>query len=639
MWIKDYSNLLLKVRNWQLRLMSVFLALVLTLPIVACVELMLTGEVTRNYMITAIVASILVSYLVSGMLISAMQLNAQLRQDNQQLKHIINACPVPIAINDKDGNIMSLNLEFIKTFGYTLDDIPTLSAWWPKAYPDQKYRASVIARWSSNMQLAKQNKLAFEPIDINIFTKDKHIKSVVANAVPLDDQSKGTQIVTLFDITERKNLENSLWLMKSIIDKCKTAYFILDPEGRFVFVNDFACEFIGYRREELITLSPWHIDPDFTADMWPDLWVHLKTHGNFHMETRIKHKLGTLLNVLVSGSYISSQNQEYSFIFAQDITERKKIDTELRIAAAAFESQEGMIVTDAQTMILKINHAFTRITGFTPEEAVGKKMNLLKSGVHGPDFYKAMWDSITNTGSWQGEIWNKRKNGEIYPEWLTITAVKDANNAVTHYVGTMIDITARKAIEERVHHLAHYDVLTDLPNRTLLSDRLHQALAQARREKNRLALMFLDLDNFKPVNDTLGHDVGDLLLKEVALRLEGCVKRETDTVSRVGGDEFVIILSHIEAEDDAANVAEAIIENLTQPFFILEHIIHISCSIGIGIFPMHGADTNELLRVADNAMYEAKRAGRGCFKFHDTEISFVGDGVKLSSSNNLSESP
>jgi len=203
----------------------------------------------------------------------------------------------------------------------------------------------------------------------------------------------------------------------------------------------------------------------------------------------------------------------------------------------------------------------------------------------------------------------------------------------------MIDITARKAIEERVHHLAHYDVLTDLPNRTLLSDRLHQALAQARREKNKLALMFLDLDNFKPVNDTLGHDIGDLLLKEVAARLESCVRRETDTVSRVGGDEFVVILSHIEAEEDAANVAVTIIESLTQPFSILAHVINISCSIGIGIYPMHGADTNDLLRVADNAMYEAKRAGRGCFKFHDTEVQPADGSTIQSFSDNLSESP
>ncbi|PKO46522.1 MAG: hypothetical protein CVU29_05590 [Betaproteobacteria bacterium HGW-Betaproteobacteria-22] len=430
MLMKEYSKLLLNIRNWQLRLISVAAAMVLSVPIVAGVEFMLTGEVTANYIITGIIASILVSYIVSGMLIGAMRINVQLEHDNQQLKHMIDACPVPIVINDSDGNIVNLNREFIDMFGYTLDDIPTLSDWWSKAYPDPEYRGVVIALWSDNIQSARQKLLASEPIDVNICTKDRRIKSVVVNAVALDDEFNGTQIVTLFDITERKNLENSLWLMKSIIDKCKTAYFILDPEGRFVFVNDFTCESLGYRREELITLSPWHIDPDFTADMWPAVWVHLKNHGTFKLETRLRHKDGTLFNMLISANFISSMNQEYGFVFAQDITERKKIDAELRIAATAFESQEGMIVTDANSIILKINHAFTRITGFTPEEAVGKKMKLLKSGVHGADFYKAMWENIINNGAWQGEIWNKRKNGEIYPEWLTITAVKDADGAV-----------------------------------------------------------------------------------------------------------------------------------------------------------------------------------------------------------------
>ncbi|HBA09334.1 MAG TPA: hypothetical protein DCW48_07075 [Methylotenera mobilis] len=232
-----------------------------------------------------------------------------------------------------------------------------------------------------------------------------------------------------------------------------------------------------------------------------------------------------------------------------------------------------------------------------------------------------MWDSIQSQGSWQGEIWNKRKCGEIYPEWLTITAVKNRDNIVTHYVGTMIDITARKSIEERVHHLAHYDPLTDLPNRTLLTDRLHQALAQVRREKAKLALMFLDLDKFKPVNDLLGHDIGDLLLQAVAERLTTRIKRQTDTVARIGGDEFVIVLSQIESNQDAAMVANEVVSALTQPFLIEQHTIHISCSIGIGIYPLHGSDVVSLMRIADQAMYEAKRAGRGCFRFYTEETT------------------
>lgn len=302
---------------------------------------------------------------------------------------------------------------------------------------------------------------------------------------------------------------------------------------------------------------------------------------------------------------------------ARNITERKQIETDLRIAAIAFESQEGMIVTDANTVILKINHSFTRITGFTAAEAIGRKMNLLKSDVQNAAFYAEMWDKIHHTGLWQGEIWNRRKDGEIYPEWLSITAVKANDGVVTHYVGTMIDITARKASEEQMLHFAHYDVLTDLPNRILLADRLQQALAQAKRENTKLALMYIDLDKFKPVNDDFGHAVGDHLLKEVASRLLTCMQRESDTVSRLGGDEFVALLSTVENEVDVAKVADKILNSLNQPFILEQNLVKISSSIGIAIYPAHGDDAISLMKNADTAMYQAKHAGRSCFKFYE----------------------
>jgi diguanylate cyclase (GGDEF)-like protein len=234
-----------------------------------------------------------------------------------------------------------------------------------------------------------------------------------------------------------------------------------------------------------------------------------------------------------------------------------------------------------------------------------------------------MWTTIQKSGYWQGEIWNRRKTGELYPEWLTITAVKDEAGAVSHYVGTMLDITDRKAAEDEVRHMAHYDVLTDLPNRTLLTDRLHQALAQARREKAKLALMFLDLDKFKPVNDQLGHAIGDLLLREVAYRLQACMKRESDTVARLGGDEFVILLAQMDDEQEAATAAEKIVLAISQPFDIEQHTINISTSIGIAIFPAHGMDVKALMKKADEAMYQAKDAGRNCFRFYSSANSLT----------------
>jgi diguanylate cyclase (GGDEF)-like protein/PAS domain S-box-containing protein len=436
-------------------------------------------------------------------------------------------------------------------------------------------------------------------------------------------------IGTHVDISHLKNVESELrkkeGYQRALLDNFPFMVWLKDLESRFLSVNKVHANNFGEDNpEKLIGKTDFDYSPIEIAENYrkDDLSVlqtkqpksveetYVDTKGNQHWIETFKAPVtdqdGNLLGTVG---------------FSRDISDRKKIETELQIAATAFESQEGMIVTDANANILKINHSFTRITGYSADEAVGKKMKLLKSGVHDAAFYKEMWDSIQSQGSWQGEIWNKRKCGEIYPEWLTITAVKNRENVVTHYVGTMIDITARKSIEERVHHLAHYDPLTDLPNRTLLTDRLHQALAQVRREKTKLALMFLDLDKFKPVNDLLGHDIGDLLLKAVAERLTTRIKRQTDTVSRIGGDEFVIVLSQIESNQDAALVANEVVSALTQPFLIEQHTILISCSIGIGIYPLHGSDVVSLMRVADQAMYEAKRAGRGCFRFYTEDTT------------------
>lgn len=617
--IKRLHSLLKIINKWHLWLTSILLALLLTLPIVAAIKLLLDGKVSESDLISAMVASILVASIVSGFIIYFQQFTNELQHDNDHLKAIIRCFPVPIAINNDENYAVTLNPKFVHTFGYTTDDIPTLNDWWSKAYPDENYRQSVIDGWRTRQQKSTANGTPFEPMEVNIQCKNGDVKTVIASTTPLGVGFEKMQLVVLYDISEKIDVFNELWLMKSIIDNSNLSNFILSPEGKVVFVNDYACQVLGYTRDELTQMHPWDFDPDFNAAAWPGVWSQLKEDKTVNIETRHRRKDGTVLDVEVRGHYIAHKAHEYSFTFVQDITERKSVDAELRIAATAFESQEGMIITDANSKILKINHSFTRITGYTSEEALGRKMTLLKSGIHDAGFYRGMWDGIQSTGSWQGEIWNRRKNGDIYPEWLTITAVKDAGGVITHYVGTMIDITARKAIEDRVHHLAHYDVLTDLPNRALLSDRLHQALAQAKRDKSKLALIFLDLDYFKPVNDELGHEIGDLLLKQVALRLQHCIKRETDTLSRVGGDEFVIILSHIESDQDAALMADKIILSLMRPFEIEENVINISCSVGIGVYPTHGKDATSLMRVADNAMYQAKRAGRGRFCFYNPD--------------------
>ncbi len=297
----------------------------------------------------------------------------------------------------------------------------------------------------------------------------------------------------------------------------------------------------------------------------------------------------------------------------EDVTERKMREADLRIAAAAFESHESMIITDAQAVILRVNRAFSALFAYTAEEALGQTPRILQSGRHDSAFYAVLWASIKQDRAWQGEIWNRRKNGEVFPVWLSITAVCNDEGEISHYVATHADITLRKAAEEEIRQLAFYDPLTSLPNRRLLHDRLHQAVISAKRGNGRLALIFLDLDKFKPVNDAFGHQVGDELLQVVAQRLQACV-RESDTVARIGGDEFVVLLPSIEGAQDALAVAEKIHATLKQIFILSEgEAVSISSSAGIALYPEHGRDEATLMSHADAAMYQAKTAGRDRF--------------------------
>ncbi len=294
-----------------------------------------------------------------------------------------------------------------------------------------------------------------------------------------------------------------------------------------------------------------------------------------------------------------------------DITERHEREEALRLASTVFLTMdEAVMVTNMDNLIISVNPAFTVITGYAASEAIGKNPRLLASGSHGADYYQQMREQLAKDGNWHGEIRNRRKSGKLFVEWLSIKQVRDGQGLPTHYVSVFSDISERKADEERMQHLAHFDVLTGLPNRALFSDRLRQTLAKARRDKTRIALMFIDLDKFKPVNDLLGHHVGDLLLKAVAARLAECVRRASDTVGRMGGDEFVVMLPEIDSVHDATVVAEKILHALGLTFEIGAHRIDISSSIGIAIFPEHGQDENALLTRADAAMYQAKQGGR-----------------------------
>lgn len=288
---------------------------------------------------------------------------------------------------------------------------------------------------------------------------------------------------------------------------------------------------------------------------------------------------------------------------------------ELRMARMVFEAAgEGMVVTDARGTILAVNQAFCEISGYREDEVLGRTPALLSSGHHDAEFYRHMWDSLHGLGRWSGEIINRRKDGVIYPEWLSIVAVYDPGKHATRYVGLFSDITERKREEEHIRHLAHYDLLTGLPNRVLFADHIQRALARIRRRGSQLAVLYLDLDRFKPVNDRYGHAFGDQVLIEAAQRMAACM-RDSDTISRRGGDEFVATLEAPDAKDTAALVSRKLIETVSRPYLIEGQQVSIGASIGVAIFPEDGADPETLLESADAALYAAKQEGRGDFRF------------------------
>ena len=305
-------------------------------------------------------------------------------------------------------------------------------------------------------------------------------------------------------------------------------------------------------------------------------------------------------------------------------SERKRAEQKLRIAATAFETQEGILITDRDQHILQVNRAFTRLTGYDAVEAIGMTPAILRSGRQDAAFYHNMWKTLTRNKYWQGELWNRRKDGEAYPSWMTITAVTDTEGQVTNYVAVFSDITLRKEADEKIHRLAFHDPLTNLPNRSLLRDRLQQAMASSIHSRHEGALLFIDLDNFKTLNDTRGHDMGDLLLIEVAKRLQNCV-RATDTVARLGGDEFVIMLENLsddpqQAAAAAQEVGEHVLAAINQPFTLQGIEYHSSSSIGISLFCGDQIGMSDLLKHADTAMYQAKSAGHNTLRFFDPSM-------------------
>ncbi len=517
-----------------------------------------------------------------------------------------------IHVMDLVGNVLEVNDAFCRMLGYSREEALQLNV------------ADWNAQWTKEQLLERFKSLIGRSAQFDTVhrRKDGSLFPVEITTSGIEFDSQVLMFASSIDISARKQSEAAMQRHNLVIETAMDGFWMVNMQGVLLEVNQAYARMTGYTIEELVGMHISQLDMNDSPDDVAVRGTRIMKLGGDRFETRHRRKDGTIIDMEVAITFMPTS--ESFFVFSHDITRRKRNEENLRVAATTFETQNATLITDAQADIIRVNRAFTRITGYTAEEVLGKNPRIMSSGRQDKAFYTAMWQQILKTNSWAGEIWDRRKNGEIYPKWLTINAVKNEKGETTQYVAIFNDITDLKQAEEEIRNLAFYDALTQLPNRRLLHERLHAALIASTRYADFGAILFIDLDRFKVLNDTLGHDYGDLLLIEVALRITSCV-REMDTVARLGGDEFVVLLESIsgdkeEASHNAGLVAEKIRETLARPYFLKEHEYFSSPSIGITLYHGDAENMDVLLKHADAAMYQAKSAGRNAVRFYDPSL-------------------
>ncbi|MDN6856769.1 EAL domain-containing protein [Pseudomonas sp. CAN2814] len=543
-----------------------------------------------------------------------------LRLSEQKFASVFHHCPDIIVLARRvDGQLLAVNSTFEQQIG-----IPASEAL-GKTSTD-------LGIWGEpGMGPAMLERLQGEPlnnVEIPLNRRDgtRFTALLSAQHIVLDDTP--ALVVVVRNISQVKETQERLRVSEEKFAKA----FHASPDGmlisrisdgRLVEVNQGFTRITGYSREEAadrstLDLRLWANPADRSkllgildnASSAPDFTAQIRTRD------------GSLRLCELSAHRITIGNDDCMLTIARDITERQQMQEKLHLAATVFESTaEGVMITDARQQIVAVNRAFSEITGYSEQEALGSSPRLLASGQHDSSFYVALWHQLNDEGHWQGEIWNRRKNHELYPEWLTISAVRNAVGELTHYVGVFADISTLKYAQAKLDYQAHHDPLTGLPNRLLFESRLNASLKEAQEDNHQGAVLFLDLDRFKHINDSLGHPVGDLLLKSIATRLREQL-RDVDTVARQGGDEFIILLPGLHHALDAEHVANKLLQCFDKPFIAGEQEFFVSASIGICLYPGDGGDVATLVKNADAAMYRAKAQGRNRVEFYTRELTF-----------------
>lgn len=563
------------------------------------------------------------------------EVQTALRENEERLRQAVRASEIGIFDHDHHTDTIYWSPEQRRIFGWEPDDVITMTAFVTSLHPeDREWVSSAIARAHDPAHDG-----SFD-VEHRIIHRNGTTRWVATRSQTGFEETAGVRhaartVGAVLDITERKQTEITLReskdLFKALEERFRVIFesaldgiLVADPEtGKLFMGNPSMARMLGYTCDEIPGLRIADIvrEADLAAAM-DQFEKHKRGEISQTANFPMKRRDGSVFFINIHSTSIRLGDKAYLMGMVRDVSDQMKNEEHLRLAAAVFEnSREGILVTDADQNIVLVNRALCRLKGYEGHELVGHRSDMLQSGRHSPEFYAAMWECIRTTGNWQGEIWNRHRNGALTPVLMSISAIRDGEGDITHYVGITTDISTQKSTEARLEFMAHHDSLTQLPNRLLMHSRIEHSVQVARRENRRLVLLMLDLDNFKDVNDSFGHLAGDELLQQVSKRLSERL-RSVDTVARLGGDEFAVLLDNPAHQEDAIRIAHDMISALSESWHLSNGVeVRVGVSVGISMFPEHGQDADSLLQQADAALYRAKAEGRGCARFFTDDMT------------------
>lgn len=546
-----------------------------------------------------------------------------LAESEARFRSLFDNSPAALSFADPQGRILGNNARFVQLFGYRREDMPTLADWFRLAYPDPDYRREVLARWDAELRQAMHEQRDITPGKYRVSCKDGRVRTVVIDAAVI-----GSDILTSFrDVTEQEaaeaGLRESEERLRNLFERVENiSVQAYDEDRRVIYWNKASEVLYGYSAEEAFgrRLEDLIIPPAMKSHVvagvcnWLQAGVPIPAG-----ELELLRKDGATIAVFSSHVMMQTRHGREMYCVDIDLTEIRQAHERLKLAASVFtHSREGIVITSPQGRIIDLNARFCEICGYEREALIGRKgEDVLLSELHGPAFYTALRQDLADRGQWSGEIWNRRENGDLYASMLSVNAVRDTDGTVTHYVALASDVTSQRTQEKQLAHAANYDALTSLPNRKLLSEQLNEAIRKAARSGRGLAVVYLDLDSFKQVNDRYGQDIGNQLLMLVAQRVRGAL-READLLARLGGDEFVAVLENQASAAACSALLEDMLTAVSVPVTVENHCLEVSASLGVTFYPQGlDVDADLLLRQADQAMYQAKLAGKNRYALFD----------------------